>query len=163
LALAGWRVASAGWFAIDAAVETRWTSFDSHGDEWRAGARVDVLLGAIDGAGAAFMCGGGMAVAATRIASGAIWLVDIDPSARLGVRVSPDRNCAITLSLDSSSRVSLWLRTSIVAAFRLFEPSGGSIEIFGSLRYTDLFTLTACLDGWSIDFATVFPLDGGVR
>jgi len=107
---------------------------------------------------AALSAAGGFSSRSTYFPAIAGTLHDSFPWARLGIASRPVEQACIELAISSDGPLALWLRTSfeLSAWWRL--PSGVQLEGLLASRYSDLFTLTAYLDGFDARASVLVPL-----
>jgi hypothetical protein len=108
----------------------------------------------------AFTAAGGLSALTTEYAAIGESLTDSVPWARMGVTFSPARAGRYELAVSSDSALALWLRTSFELSGSWTLASGARIEGLLAARYTDLFTLTAYLDGFEARALLFIPVRG---
>ena len=141
------------WLGIKPAFLSRLTSFGPYGLETRAGIRADFELGNRT----LFIIGGSAQAVYTRFFAGGIDLVEFDPGAKIGVRWKRD-DFNLTFLLRSAEPYSLWLKTSFALSLEYFTKTGETISAGFSVDYSDFFTLTSYIDGFSLSFGISWPL-----
>jgi hypothetical protein len=107
---------------------------------------------------AALSAAGGFSTRSTYVPAIAGTLRDSFPWARVGIASRPVEQARFELAVSSDGPLALWLRTSfeLSAWWRL--PSGVRLEGLLAARYSDLFTLTAYLDGFDARASVLVPL-----
>ena len=106
----------------------------------------------------ALAAAGGFSTRSTYYPSIAGRLGDSFPWARVGVATRPATQARIELAVTSDSPLAIWLRTSFELSGWWELGSGVRIEGLLAARYSDLFTLTAYLDGFDMRAAVLVPL-----
>lgn len=107
---------------------------------------------------AALSASGGFESRSTYFPAIASTLRDSYPWARVGFCSRPVERARLELAVSSDGPLALWLRTSfeLTAWWRL--PCGLELEGMLAARYSDLFTLTAYLDGFDARARVIVPL-----
>jgi hypothetical protein len=104
---------------------------------------------------------GGLSARSTRFTAIDDVFKDVVPWARLGTALRPVEAARFELAIASDSALALWLRTSFELSGSWRFPSGLRLEGLLAARYSDFFTLTACLDGFDARATVVVPIAGG--
>lgn len=112
---------------------------------------------------AALSASAGHSTRGTWVPAAAVTLRDSFPWARVGVASRPVEGARVELAVSSDGPLALWLRTSFELSGTWTLPCGVRLEGMAAARYSDLFTLTAYLDGFDLRAWAVIPLAGGAR
>jgi hypothetical protein len=109
---------------------------------------------------AALSASAGLSTRSTRVPAAAVTLRDSFPWARVGMASRPVERARVELAVSSDGPLALWLRTSFELSCTWTLPGGVRLEGMAAARYSDLFTLTAYLDGFDARAWAVIPLAG---
>lgn len=107
---------------------------------------------------AALSAAGGFESRSTYYAAIASTLRDSYPWARVGLCSRPTEQVRLELAVSSDGPLALWLRTSVELSAWWRLPGGLELEGLFAARYSDLFTLTAYLDGVDARAQLIIPL-----
>ncbi len=109
---------------------------------------------------AAMSAAAGLSTRSTWVPAAAVMLRDSFPWARVGLCSHPVEQARLELAVSSDGPLALWLRTSLELSAWWRLPGGLELEGMLAARYSDLFTLTAYLDGFDVRAWVIIPLDG---
>jgi hypothetical protein len=162
LARVDWRPYAAPGFAFDVEGFGRWTRLTPHANEWRAGLILGTRLGRDEtGLRPDFFLDLGYSFVGTRYSSPRLTLdlYDWDPLLKAGLewRLAKPLHLVFDIASYSDEEASFFFRSLFEFSTRL-DLDAVSLSLTGTVVYSDFFTETAYIDGFSVRAGAAFRL-----